>query len=377
MTSALTVTSREFEMEWALAHRGRCAESITAALRAACVERPGLFSSPLPREQQWTYMNDLKELWLYPPAVATSSGEAKLETKANATEKRTRKCWSTRGSGSSIIKLEGGETSASTPSLAIFLLLPLLFPFHCSAMWRKSDKKLNITIQNSFQMFVLHPSVIFVYVAKLCVLAVKSGGVYKTDTSQGWNCNATLTCFLIRGGEILIYFIFLFLHFFSAACHRLEWFEEGSGQNLPNTRSIWGELFILSFRHTHTKKNCSCKVADPRGGRVEWPAKSNFSVCVFTRVAIAGGKCIVSAPGSSLCYGSSVTHYSVALCTAAKKNKESQDYLMAHWEITHFTPGSCITADYRARWKVVLNNGDIQQSECLFSDTPGKQLLEN
>ena len=279
MTSALTVTSREFEMEWALAHRGRCAESITAALRAACVERPGLFSSPLPREQQWTYMNDLKELWLYPPAVATSSGEAKLETKANATEKRTRKRWSTRGSGSSIIKLEGGETSASTPSLAIFLL-PLLFPFHCSAMWRKSDKKLNITIQNSFQMFVLHPSVIFVYLAKLCVLAVKSGGVYKMDTSQGWNCNATLTCFLIRGGEILIYFIFLFLHFFSAACHRLEWFEEGSGQNLPNTRSIWGELFILSFRHTHTKKTAVAKLQIPGGGELN-DLPNLISQCVY------------------------------------------------------------------------------------------------
>lgn len=130
------------------------------------------------------------------------------------------------------------------------------------------------------------------------------------------------------------------------------------------------------------KKKCSCKVADPRGGRVEWPAKSNFSVCVFTRVAIAGGKCIVSAPGSSLCYGSSVTHYSVAwcaLCKAAKKiNKESQDYSMARWEITYFTPGSHITADYRARTrrKVVLNNADIRQSECLFDDRPGKQLTQ-
>lgn len=189
-------------------------------------------------------------------------------------------------------------------------------------------------------------------------------------------------------GEILIYFwiFFLFLHFFffPAARHRLERFEEveeGSGQNLPNTRSIWGELFILGFRYKK-KKKCSCKVADPRGGRVEWPAKSNFSVCVFTRVAIAGGKCIVSAPGSSLCYGSSVTHYSVAwcaLCKAAKKiNKESQDYSMARWEITYFTPGSHITADYRARtWrKVVLNNADIRQSECLFDDRPGKQLTQ-
>ena len=255
MTSALTVTSREFEMEWALAHRGRCAESITAALRAACVERPGLFSSPLPREQQWTYMNDLKELWLYPPAVATSSGEAKLETKANATEKRTRKCWSTRGSGSSIIKLEGGETSASTPSLAIFLLLPLLFPFHCSAMWRKSDKKLNITIQNSFQMFVLHPSVIFVYLAKLCVLAVKSGGVYKTDTSQGWNCNATLTCFLIRGGEILIYFIFLFLHFFFSRLSPpwVIWRRKRSKSAKHSEHLRWTVYSELQT-HTHKKK---------------------------------------------------------------------------------------------------------------------------
>lgn len=71
--------------------------------------------------------------------------------------------------------------------------------------------------------------------------------------------------------------------------------------------SIWGELFILSWKKNNT---AVAKLQIPRG-RVEWPAKSNFSVCVFTRVALAGGKCIVSAPGSSLCYGSSVTHYVV------------------------------------------------------------------
>lgn len=182
----------------------------------------------------------------------------------------------------------------------------------------------------------------------------------------------------------LDFFSFLAFFFFPAARHRLERFEEveeGSGQNLPNTRSIWGELFILGFRYKK-KKNAVAKLQIPGGGRVEWPAKSNFSVCVFTRVAIAGGKCIVSAPGSSLCYGSSVTHYSVAwcaLCKAAKKiNKESQDYSMARWEITYFTPGSHITADYRARTrrKVVLNNADIRQSECLFDDRPGKQLTQ-
>lgn len=48
--------------------------------------------------------------------------------------------------------------------------------------------------------------------------------------------------------------------------------------------SIWGELFILSWKKNNTTV---AKLQIPRG-RVEWPAKSNFSVCVFTRVALAG-----------------------------------------------------------------------------------------
>lgn len=36
------------------------------------------------------------------------------------------------------------------------------------------------------------------------------------------------------------------------------------------------------------KKKCTGNVEDPQGARVERPAKSNFSLCVFTGVAIAG-----------------------------------------------------------------------------------------
>lgn len=36
------------------------------------------------------------------------------------------------------------------------------------------------------------------------------------------------------------------------------------------------------------KKKCTGKVEDPQRARVERPAKSNFSLCVFTGVAIAG-----------------------------------------------------------------------------------------
>lgn len=200
-------------------------------------------------------------------------------------QKRTRRRWSTRSSSSSIIKL---ETSASTPSLAIFLLLllPLLFPIHCSTMWRKSDKKPIITIRSSSQMFVLHPSVIFVYLAKLCVLAVKSGGAHKMDTSRGWNCNATLTCFLIWGARFQFIFIFLFscIFFSSAARHRLERFEEveeANGQNPPNTRSIWGEMFILSFRYKKKKKNAVPKLQIPGGGGELNDLPNLISQCVY------------------------------------------------------------------------------------------------
>lgn len=189
-------------------------------------------------------------------------------------------------------------------------------------------------------------------------------------------------------GEILIYFwiFFLFLHFFffqppvTALSDSKK--SKKEAVKICQTLGAFEVNCLFWASDTKKKKNAVAKLQIPGGGRVEWPAKSNFSVCVFTRVAIAGGKCIVSAPGSSLCYGSSVTHYSVAwcaLCKAAKKiNKESQDYSMARWEITYFTPGSHITADYRARTrrKVVLNNADIRQSECLFDDRPGKQLTQ-
>lgn len=66
-------------------HCARCPESTTSVLRAACW-MTGSFSSLLPREPQWTYMNNLAKLraGLYPPAVPPALGKVRGE--ANAAE---------------------------------------------------------------------------------------------------------------------------------------------------------------------------------------------------------------------------------------------------------------------------------------------------
>lgn len=47
------------------------------------------------------------------------------------------------------------------------------------------------------------------------------------------------------------------------------------------------EVNYLFWAKKNKNNTAVAKLQIPRG-RVEWPAKSNFSVCVFTRVAIAG-----------------------------------------------------------------------------------------
>lgn len=104
----LKETTASLDFKWkdiALFCCACCSESTTSALRAACVEWMG--PSLLPRELQWTYMNNLEELWagLYPPAVPPALGRSGGE--ANTTER-----------------------------------LPLPYLSHCSvtAMWWKSHK---------------------------------------------------------------------------------------------------------------------------------------------------------------------------------------------------------------------------------------------
>lgn len=106
--------------------------------------------------------------------------------------------------------------------------------------------------------------------------------------------------------------------FFQFLC--LQRFEEVKGS--AQIRKILGAfevncLFWAQMKKINKNKNKNIAVAKLQipGGRVEWPAKSNFSVCVFTRVAIAEGKCIVSALGSfSLLWKFSDPLFSSVVC---------------------------------------------------------------
>lgn len=129
-------------------------------------------------------------------------------------------------------------------------------------------------------------------------------------------------------GELHLFVFFRFLSLPENKRGERKW------SNPQNTWSIWGELLTFQQKikiKNEIKKNIAvAKLKNPRG-RVEWPAKSNFSLCVFTRVAIVGGKCIVSAPGSPLCYGSSVTHYLVVWCTLCMAAKKNENHRITWW----------------------------------------------
>lgn len=84
----------------------------------------GSFPLLLPRELQWTFMNNLEELWagLYPPAVPPALG--KVWGEANTTMHLSSRA---KGAAAPPSLNKTKQTSALTPSLSSFLLLLLQY----------------------------------------------------------------------------------------------------------------------------------------------------------------------------------------------------------------------------------------------------------
>lgn len=176
--------------------------------------------------------------------------------------------------GSKICSSFSWEKTSASKSLSFSCIF-----FNCIPLLGQSDvavRKIFNTVKNSpFMSFghVLQPNHFSLYTFTIKAYSLK------TVESQGWNCNSTPTCSFITGWDI---------HWAPVRDPALKDLEVNGNRQIGKTFGALEVNCLFWAGWKKEKKHYSRKVADPEGG-VEWPAKSNFSVCVFTTVAIAGG----------------------------------------------------------------------------------------